>query len=154
MTLTELATNIGSSTEVATQLLETYSIDLAKITAREVESLKTVASPGSITTKTPKKAPAKQLEGDTTSAITSGTTATLTAPEAPTINVSTDSDPLDLDAVRSRFSNLVQNKYLPGEIAAREGMIDGIAVVQQEASITDNFLSDFDVAYRQARLPQ
>ena len=84
MNLDQLATTIGASTEVAESLLETYSIDLANITTREVESLKTVANPGSLATKPQKKAPAKQLEGGNTSVLTQGATATLTDPEAPT----------------------------------------------------------------------
>lgn len=39
---------------------------------------------GGLVTKSPKKAPAKQLEGGNTSVLTQGATATLTAPEAPT----------------------------------------------------------------------
>jgi hypothetical protein len=154
MTLTELATNIGASTEVATQLLETYSIDLAHITPKEVESLKTVANPGKLATKPAKKASDKQLGGDPDLALTQGTTATLTAPEAPKIKATNVLQPLDLDGVRSHFEAITVGAGLMVEQAAREGVLSGESIVQGEASITDNFLSLVVGNICKARLPQ
>jgi hypothetical protein len=152
--LTELATNIGASTEVASQLLETYSIDLANITPKEVESLKIVANPGKLSTKAPKKVPDKQLGGDPELALTRGTTATLTAPEAPTIEATNVLPPMTLSDVTAHFEAITAGASLPIEQAAREGILRGAAIAQGEASITDNFLRTVVGQHYQARISQ
>lgn len=154
MNLDQLATTIGASTEVAESLLETYSIDLANITTREVESLKTVANPGSLATKPQKKAPAKQLEGGNTSVLTQGTTATLTAPEAPTIETNAVLPSMDLEGVKAHFEALTVGASMQVENAARSGIISGATISQGEASITDNLFRTVITNHHQARLPQ
>ena len=152
MQLQELATAIGAPTDVATQLLETYGIKLDTITPKEVESLKSAANPGQLAAKPQKKA-AKQIGGDTGYALTQGTTATLTAPEAPTIETNTVLPTMDLEAVRDHFEALTLGATLPIEQAAQDGIMRGVAKKQQAVSGTDNLFCTVATDHYRARYP-
>jgi hypothetical protein len=152
--LNELATSIGVSTEVASQLLQTYSIDLANITPKEAESLKTVANPGQLATKPTKKVPAKQLGGDPELALTQGSTATLTAPDAPAIATPIAVPQMSLSDVTDYFASLTAGASLPIEQAAREGILRGAEIAQGEASITDSFFREIIGNHYKARISQ
>jgi hypothetical protein len=127
---------------------------LANITPKEVADLKTVANPGQLATKPTKKVPAKQLGGDPELALTQGTTATLTAPEVPTIVNPVDLPTMSLSDVTDYFTTLTAEASLPIEQAARAGIIKGATIAQGEASITDNFLRAVIGNHHKARISQ
>lgn len=154
MKLTELATTIGVSLETANSLLNTHGIKLDAITQKEVESLKVAVTPGVLTTKPQKKAPSKQLGGDPKLSITRGVTATLTPPEVPKVEASHVLPSMSLSDVTAHFTAITAGASLPIEQAAREGILQGAAIAQEERSITDNFLRDVLTSHYQTRLPQ